>query len=92
LADALSTVQSTIWAFSSESRPASCGARAGRDDRLARILEPYIIAFNSLPRIALVPLITMTFGFVCSQDRARLTISSSSLLQHLPGARSVEPT
>ena len=29
----------------------------------ARIVEPYIIAFNSLPRIALVPLITMIFGF-----------------------------
>ena len=35
----------------------------GRNDRLARVFEPYIIAFNSLPRIALVPLITMIFGF-----------------------------
>ena len=35
----------------------------GRNDRLARVLEPYIVAFNSLPRIALVPLVTMIFGF-----------------------------
>ena len=27
------------------------------------LFEPYIVAFNSLPRIALVPLITMIFGF-----------------------------
>jgi len=30
--------------------------------RLARVLNPYVIALNSLPRIALVPLITMIFG------------------------------
>lgn len=39
------------------------GLVLGRNDRLARIFEPYIVAFNSLPRIALVPLITMIFGF-----------------------------
>ncbi len=39
------------------------GLVLGRTDRLARIFEPYIIAFNSLPRIALVPLVTMIFGF-----------------------------
>jgi NitT/TauT family transport system permease protein len=41
----------------------AAGLVLGRRDRLARILEPYIVAFNSLPRIALVPLITMIFGF-----------------------------
>lgn len=30
--------------------------------RLARVLSPYVIALNSIPRIALVPLITMIFG------------------------------
>ncbi len=29
---------------------------------LARILHPYLVAFNALPRIALVPLIIMIFG------------------------------
>src|SRR5262245_26864608 len=61
---ALSTVQSTLWGFLvGVSTGFVAGLMLGRHDRLARIVEPYIIAFNSLPRIALVPLITMIFGF-----------------------------
>ena len=61
---ALSTVQSTLWGFVvGVSTGFLAGLVLGRNERLARILEPYIVAFNSLPRIALVPLITMIFGF-----------------------------
>jgi NitT/TauT family transport system permease protein len=61
---ALSTVESTLWGFVvGVSTGFVAGLVLGRHDRVARILEPYIIAFNSLPRIALVPLITMIFGF-----------------------------
>src|SRR5262249_28714215 len=61
---ALSTVQSTLWGFLvGVSTGFVVGLWLGRRERPARILEPYIIAFNSLPRIALVPLITMIFGF-----------------------------
>jgi NitT/TauT family transport system permease protein len=61
---ALSTVQSTLWGFLvGVTTGFVAGLVLGRNDRLARIFEPYIVAFNSLPRIALVPLITMVFGF-----------------------------
>jgi NitT/TauT family transport system permease protein len=61
---ALSTVQSTPWGFLvGVSTGFAAGLILGRNDGLASILDPYIIAFNSLPRIALVPLITMIFGF-----------------------------
>jgi NitT/TauT family transport system permease protein len=57
-------VQSTRWGFLvGVSTGFVTGLDLGRNDRLASIFEPYIIAFNSLPRIALVPLITMIFGF-----------------------------
>src|SRR5215472_8675614 len=61
---ALSTVQSTVWGFAvGVSTGFAAGLVLGRHDRLARVFEPYIVAFNSLPRIALVPLVTMIFGF-----------------------------
>src|SRR5262245_3066792 len=61
---ALSTVQSTLWGFAvGVSTGFAVGLVLGRHDRLARVFEPYIVAFNSLPRIALVPLVTMIFGF-----------------------------
>jgi NitT/TauT family transport system permease protein len=61
---ALSTVQSTLWGFVvGVSTGFVAGLVLGRNEGLARIFQPYIVAFNSLPRIALVPLITMIFGF-----------------------------
>jgi NitT/TauT family transport system permease protein len=61
---AWSTVQSTLWGFLvGITTGFAAGLVLGRSERLARISSPFIVAFNSLPRIALVPLITMIFGF-----------------------------
>ncbi|MEQ1650010.1 MAG: ABC transporter permease [Hyphomicrobiaceae bacterium] len=38
------------------------GLVLGRSDYLSKIFEPYIVAMNSVPRIALVPLIILMFG------------------------------
>ena len=38
------------------------GLVLGRSAYLSRIFEPYIVAMNSIPRIALVPLIILMFG------------------------------
>lgn len=38
------------------------GLILGRSEYLSKIFEPYIVAMNSIPRIALVPLIILMFG------------------------------
>jgi NitT/TauT family transport system permease protein len=38
------------------------GLLLGRSETLSQIFEPYIVAMNSIPRIALVPLIILMFG------------------------------
>ena len=38
------------------------GLVLGRSDDLSRIFQPFVVAMNSIPRIALVPLIILMFG------------------------------
>jgi NitT/TauT family transport system permease protein len=60
----VSTLTNTILGFVvGVSTGFVAGLYLGRDRYLAAIFEPFIVAFNSLPRIALVPLVTLLFGF-----------------------------
>ena len=91
---AMSTVQSTLWGFVvGVSTGFVAGLVLGRNDRLARIFEPYIVAFNSLPRIALVPLITMIFGFglVAKIVLAWTIVFFIVFFNTFQGARGVDP-
>jgi len=57
------TLYNTFWGFVvGVSSGVLVGLVLGRSETLARIFEPFIVAFNSLPRIALVPLIVLMFG------------------------------
>lgn len=91
---AMSTVQSTLWGFLvGVSTGFVAGLVLGRNDRLAKIFEPYIVAFNSLPRIALVPLITMIFGFglVAKIVLAWTIVFFIVFFNTFQGARGVDP-
>jgi len=59
----LVTLKNTWWGFLFGSVSGiAVGVVLGRSDFLARVFGPYIIALNSIPRIALVPLVILVFG------------------------------
>jgi NitT/TauT family transport system permease protein len=59
----LATLKNTFWGFGTGvAAGVLAGLLLGRSEFLARIFEPYVVAFNSVPRIAVVPLIILMFG------------------------------
>lgn len=57
------TLQNMGWGFLfGTASGVLVGLVLGRSDTLSRIFGPYIVALNSIPRIALVPLIILMFG------------------------------
>jgi NitT/TauT family transport system permease protein len=59
----LVTLKNTFWGFLiGTGTGIAVGLILGRSDFLARIFNPYIVAVNSIPRIALVPLVILMFG------------------------------
>lgn len=57
------TLKNTFWGFATGvAAGVAAGLALGRSEYLARIFEPYVVALNSVPRIALVPLIILMFG------------------------------
>lgn len=90
----LSTLESTLLGFAvGVSTGFLAGLALGRHDRLARVLGPYIVALNSLPRIALVPLVTMIFGFGLAAKvvLAWLIVFFIVFFNTFQGARGVDP-
>jgi NitT/TauT family transport system permease protein len=90
----LSTLESTALGFAvGVSTGFAAGLILGRNERLALILGPYIVAVNSLPRIALVPLVTMIFGFGLAAKvvLAWLIVFFIVFFNTFQGARGVDP-
>lgn len=59
----LVTLSNTLWGFATGVVSGFIvGLFLGRSPFMARVFEPFLVAFNSVPRIALVPLVVMIFG------------------------------
>ena len=57
------TIVNMWWGFLSGTvSGVIAGLVLGRSDKLSRIFQPFVVAMNSVPRIALVPLIILMFG------------------------------
>lgn len=57
------TLRNTLWGFATGvSSGFVLGLALGRSQRVALILQPTITAINSIPRIALAPIIVLAFG------------------------------
>lgn len=87
------TLRNTFWGFVFGSfLGASIGLLLGRSMLLTRIFEPFLVALNSLPRIAMVPLIVLIFGLGDSSKivTALLVVFFVVFFNTFEGARSVD--
>ncbi len=59
----LVTLKNTFWGFvAGVSSGVLVGLVLGRSELMAKFFEPFIVAINSIPRIALIPFIILLFG------------------------------
>ena len=87
------TLRNTFWGFVSGSvLGAMAGLLLGRSALLTRIFEPFLVALNSLPRIAMVPLIILIFGLgdISKVVTALLVVFFVVFFNTFEGARSVD--
>ena len=87
------TLKNTMWGFlSGVSSGFVLGLLLGRSDRLSEIFYPYITAFNSIPRIALAPIIILAFGIGDASKivTAWLVVVFLVFFNTFEGARSVD--
>ena len=87
------TLRNTLFGFlTGVSSGVVFGLLLGRSDRLSEIFLPYIVAANSIPRIALAPLIILAFGIgaVSKVVTAWLIVVFLVFFNTFEGARSVD--
>jgi NitT/TauT family transport system permease protein len=87
------TLKNTLWGFlTGVSSGFVLGPVLGRSDRLSEIFYPYITAFNSVPRIALAPIIILAFGIGDASKvvTAVLVVVFLVFFNTFEGARSVD--
>ena len=87
------TLKNTLWGFAiGVSLGSAMGLLLGRSDRLSEIFYPYITAFNSIPRIALAPIIILAFGIGDASKvvTAWLVVVFLVFFNTFEGARSVD--
>ena len=87
------TLRNTMWGFVAGSTlGASAGLLLGRSPFLTRVFEPFLVALNSLPRIAMVPLIILIFGLgdISKVVTALLVVFFVVFFNTFEGARSVD--
>ncbi|MBV8391887.1 MAG: ABC transporter permease, partial [Alphaproteobacteria bacterium] len=87
------TLVNTLWGFAwGVSLGFALGLLLGRSDRLSEIFYPYITAFNSVPRIALAPIIILAFGIGDASKivTAILVVVFLVFFNTFEGARSVD--
>jgi NitT/TauT family transport system permease protein len=87
------TLQNTLWGFATGvSSGFALGLLLGRSDRLSEIFYPFITAFNSIPRIALAPIIILAFGIGDASKivTAWLVVVFLVFFNTFEGARSVD--
>jgi NitT/TauT family transport system permease protein len=87
------TLRNTFWGFLAGSAlGASFGLLLGRSWVLTRIFEPFLVALNSLPRIAMVPLIILIFGLgdISKIITSLLVVFFVVFFNTFEGARSVD--
>ncbi len=89
----LVTLKNVWWGFLGGSVSGIVtGLVLGRSDYLSKIFEPFIVALNSIPRIALVPLIILIFGLgdVSKVVTAWIVVFFVVFFNTFEGARSVD--
>jgi NitT/TauT family transport system permease protein len=87
------TLRNTFWGFLVGSAlGATAGLLLGRSAIMARVFSPFLVAVNSLPRIAMVPLIVLIFGLGDSSKivTALLVVFFVVFFNTFEGARSVD--